>query len=78
MYVFKKVFKTVSPHDKQEVLPIHHQNYRNTLINMTIFKQSLWKIVMVRQQSVLVYRHNILWQVLHYTPVSNPEPQDWQ
>ena len=64
MYVFKKVFKTVSPHNNQEILPIHHQNHRNTVRNMTVFNQSLWKIVIVRQQSVLVYRLNILWQVI--------------
>ena len=26
-----RVFKTVSPYNKLEILPIHHQNYTNTL-----------------------------------------------
>ncbi|MPC76728.1 hypothetical protein E2C01_071155 [Portunus trituberculatus] len=31
------VFRTVSPFDKLEILPIYHQNHRNTLENTSIF-----------------------------------------
>ncbi|MPC10573.1 hypothetical protein E2C01_003210 [Portunus trituberculatus] len=39
------VFKTVSPFDKLEILPINHQNHKNTLKITSIFNYSLWKAV---------------------------------
>ncbi|MPC93593.1 hypothetical protein E2C01_088727 [Portunus trituberculatus] len=48
-------FEVVSHFNLLEILPVHHQNHKNTLKNTSIFKWSLWKAVVVREQSVSEY-----------------------
>ena len=37
---------------------IHRQNHKNNLKNMSIFNEGLWKVMMVREQSVSEYGYN--------------------
>ena len=53
-----QIFKTVSPPNKLEILSIHLHNHKYTVKNMIIFNQSLWKAVLVREESASVYGDN--------------------
>ncbi|MPC31634.1 hypothetical protein E2C01_024928 [Portunus trituberculatus] len=46
-----RVFKTVFPFNKIEILPISHLNHKILLKNTNIFNYNLWKAVMVKEQS---------------------------
>ncbi|MPD04444.1 hypothetical protein E2C01_100134 [Portunus trituberculatus] len=50
-----RVFKTVFPFNKLEILPIYHQKRKITLKNTCIFNDSLWEAVMVTEQSISEY-----------------------
>ncbi|MPC12614.1 hypothetical protein E2C01_005317 [Portunus trituberculatus] len=54
-------FKTISPYNKLEILPVHHQSHKNILESMNLFKLGLRKVMMVREQSVSEYRAQQTW-----------------